>query len=112
MYEYFNLLDTSFLGTPLREGFEFSTYDDIVNLQTQLATYNQLKTVNDPTSIYNNHIATTSAIEIDPTKQSLEDVIVSDQNAIIQQKDAINMVAIVTGISIIILSVMVLGNHK
>jgi hypothetical protein len=112
-YEYLNIIPTSLFGTPLREGLTGEQLvTEIERIQTNLATYNNLQQVNNPVSIYNSHAATTSAIEVDPSKQTLEDVIVSDQNALIQQKDGINMMAIVTGITLIIFSVMVLGNNK
>ena len=95
-------------GVPIREGMtadEIAT--DVDNIQTQLTQYNALQSVNNPTSQYNNK-QLTNPLRKDPADRTLEEVIIQEQNMIIGQKDSINMLAVVTGITLIIVSIMVL----
>jgi predicted transcriptional regulator len=84
--------------------------DEINNIQTNVDKYNAVNTtVNDQDSIYEASLMNNLGLAKSDQDKSLQQVILDDQYQTIGNKDAINMVAIVAGISLIIFSVMALS---
>ena len=108
-YQSYSFASNSF-GSPLREGMNGDLLVTEINkIQSNVDKYNALQIVNDPDSVYNASQMNELGLAKSDQDKSLQEIILDDQYKTIGNKDAINMVAILAGISLIIFSVMALS---